>query len=57
MDLKKTAEEWADIVLKKTKEVMLIRRSHVDEMKKNGFDSVVEGKKLLDYYEKLLGKL
>ena len=57
VDLKKTAEEWADIVLKKTKEVMLIRRSHVDEMKKNGFYSVVEGKKLLDYYEKLLGKL
>ena len=57
VDLNKSAEEWADIVLKKVKECMQIRRDHVEEVKSEGFDSEIEGKKILRYYEELLAKL
>ena len=49
--LDKSAEEWAKIILEKIKQVK--RTDHSDKVKMAGFDSVVEAKKLLQYYEEL----
>ncbi len=54
IDLSKDAQEWAEIVLDKTKNNMKKRRSHQIEVKKAGFDSAQEGEKLSKWYEGLV---
>lgn len=55
--LDKSAMEWAEQVLKATKENMGVRRGHVKEVKEAGFDSEAEGKRLGEYYYKLINTL
>ncbi len=52
--LEKNAAEWADIILKKTRELSLERCDRSDDVKRAGFDSASEGKRLTGYYLKLL---
>ena len=47
--LDKSAEEWADKIIKVTKEIMKCRMDHKEDVKGTGFDSVEEGKKLLEF--------
>lgn len=53
IDLKKDSKQWAKIIIKETKSIMVKRTDHSAEVKKAGFDSEVESKKLLKYYEKI----
>lgn len=49
--LDKSAQEWADVILEKIKGIQ--RRNCREEVKKAGFDSVEEAKKLVEHYKKL----
>ncbi len=51
VELDKSAEEWANIILEKIKSIS--RTDHRGAVKKAGFDSVTEAKKLLRFYEEL----
>lgn len=55
--LDKSAREWAEIVLNETKKNMKIRKGHVEEVKRAGFDSESEGIRLGNYYKKLLEEI
>lgn len=57
ISLNKSAEVWAKEALASAMENMPIRRGHVEEVKAAGFDSEAEGKRLGEYYEKLLNQL
>ena len=48
IELEKSTEEWADIVLKKT--LSYSRRSRENDVRRQGFDSRIEGLKLSEYY-------
>lgn len=50
ISLEKNASEWAKIVLKETKKNIISRRSRIEEIRKAGFDSAVEGVNLEKYY-------
>lgn len=52
--LEKSAEEWAEKVLTETKKAMRSRTDHSHQIKKAGFDSEIEGKKLDKYYFSIL---
>ena len=52
VELDKAPKEWAELVLKKIKEVN--REDHSEEIIAAGFDSVSEAEKLLEYYEELI---
>lgn len=53
--LDKSAREWAEIVLKETREAMKNRTNRSIEVRDAGFDSAEEGKKLGEYYCQLVG--
>lgn len=55
--LDKGAEQWADIVLSKTKELMVNRRDRSNDVKSAGFDSKIQAEKLAVYYENSLSNL
>lgn len=57
ISLDKNAKEWADEILRVTKNNINIRKNRADEVKSAGFDSAVEANKLLCYYEELLSSL
>ena len=52
--LEKNAAEWADIILKKTRKLSMERCDRSDDVKRAGFDSRNEGRKLTEYYTDLL---
>lgn len=54
VDLHRNAQEWAKLVLDKTKENIDKREDHSDTIKKCGFDSTIEASKLMKYYLKIL---
>lgn len=54
--LEKKAEYWAEYILEKIKPIICLRHGHEEILKMAGFDSVMEGKKLQMYYERILEK-
>ncbi|PKM60516.1 MAG: glycosyltransferase family 1 protein [Firmicutes bacterium HGW-Firmicutes-4] len=54
--LDQSVEVWADKILNKTVFNMKIRKDRSEDVKKTGFDSAIEGRKLQFFYEKLLTK-
>lgn len=56
ISLKNTAEEWADIILTNTIELVKNRHERKAELKRYGFDSDTEANKLGEYYLELVGK-
>ena len=54
--LDKSADEWAEIILKETKLSIPKRTNKAQIVKEAGFDSASEGIKLTEYYEELMGK-
>lgn len=52
--LDKSAKEWAEKVLTKTKKAMRFRTDHSYQIKEKGFDSNIEGQKLSKYYLNIL---
>jgi glycosyltransferase involved in cell wall biosynthesis len=52
--LDQSVEVWADMILNKTVSNMKIRKDRSKDIKKTGFDSILEGKKLQYFYEKLI---
>jgi len=51
ISLDKTAEEWADIILESMKDFK--RVDGKEFVKTQGFDSLIEARKLVEYYEKI----
>ena len=56
IDLDNSVEEWADMIVNKTKIAIPNRKSREDDVKAAGFDSADEGEKLTAYYMSLLRK-
>lgn len=54
ISLNKTAKEWAEAILIATKKNINKRFDRTAEVKASGFDSELEAKKLLTYYEEIL---
>lgn len=52
ISLNKSAKEWARIIIAETEKSMPLRRGREDDLRKAGFDSVMESKRLMDYFEK-----
>lgn len=52
ISLKKSAGEWADIIISETAKAMPLRRGREDDMIKAGFDAVSETKRLTSFFEK-----
>lgn len=52
ISLKKSAEEWADIIISETEKAMPLRRGREDDMIKAGFDAVSEAERLMNFFEK-----
>lgn len=48
--LDESPDVWAEKIIEKTKANMPIRRSHTDDIKKNGFDSYSEAHRLQKFY-------
>lgn len=48
--LNESPNVWAEEIIEKTKTNMPIRRSHVDDINKNGFDSYSEARRLQEFY-------
>ena len=48
--LDKSAEEWAEVILRETRKSIDIRSGRENDVKAVGFDSAVEGNKLEDFY-------
>jgi len=56
IDLNKTAEEWAEIIIVETKKNMNVRKDYCTIVKSVGFDSYIEADKLQKYYEERVKK-
>lgn len=54
ISLDNSADEWAEEIIKVTKENIEKRRSYIEDVKAAGFDSGHEAEKLLNYYENIL---
>lgn len=52
ISLKKSAAEWADIVISETEKAMPLRRNREEDIKEAGFDAVSEAKRLMTFLEK-----
>ncbi len=52
ISLNKSAEEWANIIIKETAKAMPSRRGREEDMIKAGFDAVSEAERLTRYFEK-----
>lgn len=52
ISLKKSAEEWADIVIYETKKAMPVRRGREQDLRDAGYDAVSETLRLTEYLEK-----
>lgn len=50
ISLEETPEFWADKVLEAVQKNMHIRKNHINEIKKQGFDSIEEAKRLQQFY-------
>lgn len=48
--LDESSDVWAEKIIEKTPNNIPIRRSHVDDIKKHGFDSYSEARRLQEYY-------
>lgn len=48
--LEESPDVWAEEIIEKTKANMPIRRSYADDIKKNGFDSYSEARRLQEFY-------
>ena len=57
ISLGKSADEWAEKIIKYTKKNIDKRKSYIEAVKAAGFDSGNEAKKLLNYYENILKKV
>ena len=57
ISLKKSAAYWAEEIIKYTKKAKKNRRNRKEELKKAGFDSRYEGKKLTYYFESIMETL
>lgn len=57
IDLKESSKEWANKIIKETKKNMAQRTDHSNQVRKAGFDSAIEGKKLQEYYLKLIEEI
>lgn len=51
ISFKKSAKEWADIIIKQTAELMPFRRGREEDLKKAGFDAVSETLRLTEFFE------
>lgn len=51
IELSKSAKEWADIIVPRTRNAMQNRRGRKDYLKQNGFDAASETKRLIAYFE------
>ena len=54
--LEETPDAWADNIIKVTNENMPKRRSYAEEIKKSGFDSFSEAKRMQEYYFNALNR-
>lgn len=52
ISLKKTAKEWADVVITETEKAVPSRRGREDDLIKAGFDAVSEAERLMTFFEK-----
>ena len=52
ISLKKSAKEWADIIISETEKAMPLRRGREEDMIKAGFDAVSETERLTLYFER-----
>ena len=52
ISLNKSAEEWANIIIKETAIAMPLRRGRVEDIIKAGFDAVSEAERLTSFFEK-----
>ena len=50
ISLKESPEVWADEILAAVQKNIDIRKSRIDEIKKQGFDSIEESKRLQKFY-------
>lgn len=51
ISLKKSATEWADVIISETEKAMPLRRGRENDMIKAGFDAVSETERLTKYFE------
>lgn len=51
ISLKKSAKEWADIIVAETDKAMHSRRGREDDLIKAGFDAVSEAERLMSFFE------
>lgn len=49
--LDESSDVWAQKIIEMTQDNIPIRRSHVDDIKKHGFDSYSESRRLQEYYQ------
>ena len=54
IELDKSAGQWAEEIIEKTRYNIETRTSRTDEVRLAGFDSESEAEKLIEYYEQLL---
>lgn len=54
IDLNRSSEEWAKIIVDKTLSCLRTRRNRVEDIRKAGFDSTVEAASLLKYYQNII---
>lgn len=50
IELSKSAEEWADIIIAETEKLMPLRRGRQEYLKSHGFDAVTEAERLTEYW-------
>lgn len=51
ISLQNTAEEWADVIIRETKDNIKSRHGREKELEKAGFDSVIETERLMTFFE------
>lgn len=54
IDLNKSAEEWAKVIVDKTLSNLNVRKNRVEDIRKAGFDSTEEANSLLKYYQQVI---
>lgn len=56
ISLKKTADEWAGIIISETQKLIPLRHSREDDIRKAGFDAVTEAERLIEFFEQAVSE-